>query len=195
MNMNTNSYKILILGDTHIPDRATRIPNKVIEWIENNKPYDMVIHTGDLTEEEVLEYLRNLTCSVIVVQGNMDYINLPEYEIIEIAQIKIGIIHGDQVYPRGNVRKLSRIARKLRVNVLISGHTHAPFIVVDSGILHLNPGSLTGVPSGSGGSLIPSFIIFRLKADGTAEVSLFELLRDRIVLSRHEFFKLTPITA
>jgi predicted phosphodiesterase len=53
------------------------------------------------------------------------------------------------------------IAQKLGVNILVSGHTHSDFIKVGSTSreLLLNPGSLTGVWGGGGGSFTPSFMV------------------------------------
>lgn len=38
--------------------------------------------------------------------------------------IKIGVIHGHQCVPTGDLGSLSAIARQMDVDVLVSGHTH-----------------------------------------------------------------------
>ena len=38
--------------------------------------------------------------------------------------IRIGVIHGHQCVPSGDLDSLSAIARQMDVDVLISGHTH-----------------------------------------------------------------------
>jgi putative phosphoesterase len=40
------------------------------------------------------------------------------------APIRIGVIHGHQCVPTGDLDSLSAIARQMDVDVLISGHTH-----------------------------------------------------------------------
>ena len=40
------------------------------------------------------------------------------------APIRIGVIHGHQCIPTGDLDSLSAIARQMDVDVLISGHTH-----------------------------------------------------------------------
>jgi len=40
------------------------------------------------------------------------------------APIKIGVIHGHQCIPTGDLDSLSSIARQMDVDVLVSGHTH-----------------------------------------------------------------------
>lgn len=40
------------------------------------------------------------------------------------APIRIGVIHGHQCIPSGDLDSLNAIARQMDVDVLISGHTH-----------------------------------------------------------------------
>ncbi len=187
--------RMLIFGDAHVPDRALEIPSRIVEWIERNAPFDIAIYTGDLTGREILSFIERLAPRRYVVAGNMDWLDLPEYEVFELWGVRIGVIHGDQVYPRGNIPKLTRLARRLEVGVLISGHTHDPFIAVHEGILHLNPGSVTGVPSGGGGSLIPSFMYAELSEDLVLFVELYELRRGKLEKTRSERLRLTPLIA
>ncbi len=147
--------RILVISDTHIPYRASSVPHSM-ESLISELEYDVVVHAGDLCEESVLEWVKSLGGEVYVVKGNMDYLPLPEYETFEAEDVRIGVAHGHQVYPRGDIPKLTRIAKKLGVQLLISGHTHKPHYVMHDGVLHVNPGSLTGVWGGGGGSLKPS---------------------------------------
>ncbi len=179
--------KILVIGDTHIPRRASWIPREISSLIENEK-FDRIVCTGDLTDEKVLDYLKSLS-EVTVVKGNMDHLTLPEYEIFNAGKIKIGVIHGDQVYPRGNRDQLKAIAKKLEVDLLISGHTHSPDIHFTE-VLLLNPGSATGVWGGGGGSLKPSFMILEIE-DGEVAVNFYEL--DKELFSTTEKFHLKTI--
>ena len=179
--------KILVIGDTHIPRRASWIPEEISNLIENEK-FDKVVCTGDLTDRKVLDYLEGLS-EVTVVRGNMDHLPLPEYDVFNAEKIKIGVVHGDQVYPRGNREQLKAIAKRLGVDLLISGHTHSPDIHFDE-VLLLNPGSATGVWGGGGGSLKPSFMI--LEIDGReVVVSFYE--PDKELFSTTERFRLKTI--
>ena len=163
---------ILVLGDTHIPRRANRIPDEIEEFVRG-KPFDYVICTGDLTAESVLDYLRQLGRKVVAVRGNMDHLPLPEYAEITIGGFRIGVIHGDQVYPRGNREQLEDIAVERGVEVLISGHTHLPDVYKGRVVL-LNPGSATGAWGGGGGSMRPSFMVVNV-AGSEMVVELYEL--------------------
>jgi len=184
--------KILLIGDTHIPSRASRIPPKIESHIISEK-YSLILCTGDLVIKDVL-LLFNHIGEVKVVKGNMDYLPLPEIEVISLGNIKIGLIHGHQVYPRGDIAKLANIAAKLKVNVLVSGHTHVPSVkkvtIPSREILLLNPGSATGVWSGGGGSLIPSFMELSL-IGSLIRITHYELKVDTLTKSHYEFM-LTP---
>jgi len=181
--------RVLAVSDTHIPERASWIPREVEEFISRGR-YDVVVHAGDLIEEEVLNYLRNAGREVYAVRGNMDYLKLPRYAKFEVGGVAFGVFHGDGVYPRGSIPLLSRVALKLGVGVLISGHTHTPFVAYDKvGVVHVNPGSLTGVWGGGGGSGVPSLIEISLEG-GKVLVELYELEGGRVV--RRGFWEYVP---
>ena len=130
-----------VISDTHIPERASKIPEKVFDIF---KDVDMILHAGDLVSLDVLEELEKIAptkCS----QGNIDRacgIKLPKSVIIEVEGVKIGLNHG-QVYPRGDTQQLKYIAMELGVEILITGHTHWSFITELEDLLLLNPGSPT----------------------------------------------------
>ncbi len=128
-----------IISDTHIYDRASELPKTVFDEFSN---VDLIIHCGDVTDKEVLDLLSDLA-EVIAVRGNMDYLNLPKQQILNINNFKIGVIHGDVIYPRGDKLKLRLLGKEMGVDILISGHTHTPFIDDCGDILLLNPGSST----------------------------------------------------
>lgn len=130
-----------VISDTHIPERASKIPETVFKTFEN---VDMILHAGDLVSTDVIDMLSEIA-PLKCVQGNMDrmyHTKLPKSEIIEVEGIKIGLNHGE-VYPRGDTQQLKYIAMELGVKILISGHTHWSFIKDVGGVLLLNPGSPT----------------------------------------------------
>ena len=128
-----------LISDTHIPDRAKELPQKVFDAFSD---VDLIIHAGDLTSLKVIEELEEIA-PVIAVQGNMDRakgINLPIAKTIEVEDIKIGVAHGE-VYPRADTQQLVYMAKELDVNILVTGHSHQPKIEQTDGVLLLNPGS------------------------------------------------------
>ena len=128
-----------LISDTHIPDRAKVLPQKVLDAFDD---VDLILHAGDLTSPRVIEELESLA-PVMAVQGNMDRVNgidLPKAKVIEAEGLKIGIVHGE-VYPRADSDQLLYLAKELNVDILVSGHSHQPKIEQKEGILLLNPGS------------------------------------------------------
>ena len=128
-----------LISDTHIPDRARVIPEKVLTSF---KDVDLIIHAGDLTTTRVIDELEEIA-PVIAIQGNMDRdagLKLPNAKVIEAEGVKIGVVHGE-VYPRGDTQQLLYLARQLGVNILVSGHSHQPKIEQVENVLLLNPGS------------------------------------------------------
>lgn len=178
--------KVLVISDAHIHDRADEIPKILDEIIRNNKPYDIAIYAGDFTDEDVYSWFKTLSSRTYAVQGNMDYLDLPEKLVINVKNLKIGLIHGHQVRPRGNLEQLSTIANKLGVKMLISGHTHSLLVMRYGNVLHVNPGSITGVWSGSGGSMRPSMIIMNIN-ERTLELVCYELYRGKLEEKIYKF--------
>lgn len=130
-----------LISDTHIPERADKIPEKIFDVF---KDVEMILHAGDLVSRDVLKELEKLA-PTICVQGNMDRmygLKLPKREIIKIDNITIGLDHGE-VYPRGDTQQLKYIGMEMGVDVLITGHTHTPFIKELENMVLLNPGSPT----------------------------------------------------
>nr|WP_048187526.1 YfcE family phosphodiesterase [Methanococcus voltae] len=187
--------RIGIISDTHIPDRHTCreiddinecIKEQFSEYVENElKKVDLIIHCGDLTSKEVIEKLNELKSTkykLILVKGNIDRydpilskIDLPqEYEFI-VNGLKIGVIHGNTIEPRGDKLKLKYMALEKGWDVLISGHTHIPMIEsvegFDKTIMLLNPGSFTcpRIP-------LKTFIILDFENNKLNKIELKEVL-------------------
>ena len=59
------------------------------------------------------------------VKGDFDELpSLSETKVVQIGNFKIGLIHGHQVIPWGDLEALASVQRQLDVDILISGHTH-----------------------------------------------------------------------
>ena len=88
-----------IISDTHMPRAADTLPDKVIKGLEG---VDMILHAGDITEENVLEELGRIA-PIKAVAGNMDGFDFQEIE--QVADIlhhlfwvqTIGVVLGTAV--------------------------------------------------------------------------------------------------
>ncbi len=135
--------KIGVLSDTHMPEKAKVLPQKLITEFKN---CDMVIHVGDMVSMDVVQVLKKVCPNFKAVCGNMDSAeiknNFPEKEIIQIEKFRIGISHG--CGPTGKILNLMKeVFKNDRVDMVIFGHSHDPTNKKDGGIIFFNPGSPT----------------------------------------------------
>ena len=181
---------MLLIGDAHIPRRATEVSLYIMDkltQLTSKTLFDYTFFTGDLVKaQDFLQFLNIRTKNdVFTVIGNMDYYGgnkeSPLYHQLSVplkdgTNIIIGLTHGHQISPRGDLTQLELLALEKNYNILISGHTHKEEIhLTSNGILLLNPGSVTGAWSfiASG---IPSFITLLLNTeDNTLTITLFQL--------------------
>ncbi|MFX1259402.1 MAG: YfcE family phosphodiesterase [Promethearchaeota archaeon] len=182
--------KFLVIGDSHVPKRASEIPKQIqikLEELAKSELFECTFFTGD--EINYPKFMKSLNLitkrEVFRVIGNMDYYygntDAPTYQKLKFNFINrdyliIGLIHGTQIRPRGDRSQLEQFAIKKNNNILISGHTHKEEIfLTKTGILLLNPGSVTGAWSFVA-SRIPSFILLNIDRETKIiEVSLFQL--------------------
>lgn len=152
----------VVVGDFHVPGRAQEIPKWIRDWIEAHKrEIDGIFCTGDLTEYSILAYLNSIA-PTLCVRGNMDYLPLRDFEIVDVGGKRILLIHGHQVRPRGDKEKLYALARAAGADILIHGHTHKYEVVRYKGILMVNPGTATGAWGGSYEGGTESFALLTL---------------------------------
>ena len=133
--------RITVLSDTHIPQRAKDIPQRLWEEI---KQADLVLHAGDVVTPLVLENSSIHAHSGST--GNMDSVELqtvlPDQDLVEIEGVKIGLAHG-----RGAPNQVKFYVQSLfegqDLQVLVFGHSHRPELTKENGVWYLNPGSPT----------------------------------------------------
>ncbi|CAL8474459.1 metallophosphoesterase family protein [Caballeronia sp. S22] len=93
-----------------------------------------IIHAGDICKRNVLDALASLA-PLTVVRGNNDVgddvARLPEHARIELGGATIHIVHD-----------IADIPKQLDgIDVVVTGHSHKPFIEHRNGVLFVNPGS------------------------------------------------------
>ena len=156
-----NMVLILVLGDLHIPHRAAGIPEPFRKMFAQSGRIHQIISCGNLCDKETYEYLRTITTDITCVRGEYDEYpkDLKEVEILEIEDLKFGVIHGHQVVPWGDKDSLALWQRKLDVDVLISGNTFSSKIFSFDGKLFANPGTITGASSSFDPDTTPQFLL------------------------------------
>ena len=192
---------LLAIGDAHIPRRAMEIPPKIYEKLNTltkKQLFDYTFFTGDVIDApKFLDFLKIRTKrDFFRVIGNMDYYggnrDVPIFQQLKLSnQLSIGMTHGAQISPRGDHDQLELLALEKNYNILISGHTHKEEITLTkSGILLINPGSVTGAWSFVA-SQIPSFIIININEDtGQINIILYRLnAREDIISETQDYFR------
>ena len=162
---------VLIIGDFHSPARAFDLPDCFSELLNTDK-IKTVICTGSTGDAATLERISGLGQTVHMVRGAGDeddviFGELPEQIVTTIGKFSIGVIGGHQVVPLGDRTSLEMIARKLGVDILISGGTHVHKIDDLGGKFLMNPGSATGAFSGPDilKPAPPSFMLMAVQGD------------------------------
>jgi hypothetical protein len=139
--------KIGVISDTHIPQASKKLPLILLKELNE---VDLILHAGDLTRLEVLDMLEG-TAKVEAVHGNMDewevIHNLPKKKILEVEDVKIGLIHGSG-HPDGLLEFIKgefNLGLNLNneIDCIVFGHSHKTFNKVVEGVLFFNPGSPT----------------------------------------------------
>lgn len=120
----TDMVLVLLIGDLHIPHRSYDLPIKFKKLLVPGK-IQQILCTGNVCDKETFEYLRTISPDVHVVRGDYDEGNLPLSITVQHSPIRIGVVHGHQAVPPGDLEGLNVIARQMDVDVLISGHTHS----------------------------------------------------------------------
>ncbi len=135
---------VAVTSDTHHGDRTGNLPSLLLKELEKRKPC-LILHAGDVTSAELLERLDSIA-PTIAVRGNADHLHLPKEKILDVEDVRIGLLHGHQFLSL-NAQFLTLKALDMGVDVLIFGHTHRFYH--DTYSLHgdrvflLNPGSPT----------------------------------------------------
>ncbi len=128
--------KILVIGDTHRRDMTA------LSVIEEEKPYDLLIHTGDAEgSEDLFAEAAGVPCRF--VSGNCDYTAYPYDEDFTIGPYRVRLTHGHTHGIGYGIDEYASSLKEEGIQVLIHGHTHQPRAEYHHGVLTLSPGSLS----------------------------------------------------
>ena len=133
--------RLLLLADTHLPQRARRLPDEVWAAVD---AADLVIHAGDWVEPALLDALE-ARAPVIGVWGNNDgaelRARLPEVARRTVDGVRVEVVH-ETGAAQGRERRTE--AAHPEAQLLVFGHSHIPWdTTAPGGLRLLNPGSPT----------------------------------------------------
>ncbi len=134
--------RLLLTSDTHLPRRAKRLPEQLLDEIARA---DAVVHAGDWTDAATLDLFAARARLLIGVYGNNDgpelRARLPEVARAELGGLRFGVVH-ETGAAKGRERRCAQ--RFPDLDVLVFGHSHIPWdSVAPGGPRLLNPGSPT----------------------------------------------------
>ena len=138
--INSITMKIGVISDTHLKE-----VNSHLIAIFSNYFFDadMIIHTGDLISEKIVDFLRQKPLHI--VHGNMDNLEIkkkfPKKKILEVHGFRLGLIHG-WGSPFGIEKRIQ--SEFDDVHAIIYGHSHKSANHIDNGVIFFNPGTATG---------------------------------------------------
>lgn len=117
-----------VISDTHglVRPQAVEALNGV----------DMILHAGDIGNQQVLDTLSEIA-PVVAVRGNNDKgtwaESLPDWEVVQVGSVSIYMLH--------NVNEIDISPSGAGFQVVVSGHSHKPSVEERRGVLYINPGS------------------------------------------------------
>jgi putative phosphoesterase len=159
---------VALISDSHIPSRATAIPDRFRERIETA---DHVIHAGDFDSEGALSNVRAMASRLTAVSGNMDpRVGLPNRAAVELGGVTVVVTHGTGS-KRGYEDRVASVVREEAGEsaVGVAGHTHEVLDTTHGGVRLLNPGSVTGAAPAGRATMLTATV-----GDGTLDVTLHE---------------------
>lgn len=175
--------KILVISDTH--NRINRV-EMLLEALQDSN-IGHIIHCGDHLHDAkaIADKYHNL--QVHMVPGNCD---AEGYEsntskLIQIEGIPIFITHGHKHNVKYDYEEILIDAVAYEAKIAIFGHTHSAYKEKKSGIVLLNPGSLSEPRD----TTMPSFALIDIENHQIKEVSIMQLL-GRNKLGKHPFFRI-----
>ena len=134
--------KIVIVSDTHVPFRAKKLPQKLVDAC---KEADFIIHAGDWQTMDVYHELAAYA-EIDGVTGNVDPWDILDKfgrkKIFTFGDLKIGVVHGDSDRKPTEKQAFETFIND-DVDIIVFGHSHTPVMREVEGVTLFNPGSPT----------------------------------------------------
>lgn len=128
--------KIMVVSDTHGNYLAP------LTCLDEKAGIEVIIHLGDeINDGRILQNLTRIP--LILVPGNCDPDAREPRELCGmLGGQKIFMTHGDIYRVKSGLEALIRKAVSEKASVVLFGHTHAPLVQMENGLLLVNPGTL-----------------------------------------------------
>lgn len=134
--------KIVIVSDTHVPFRAKKLPQKLVDACQEA---DFIIHAGDWQTLDVYHELAAYA-EIDGVTGNVDPWDILDKfgrkKIFTFGDLKIGVVHGDSDRKPTEKQAFDTFIND-DVDIIVFGHSHTPVMREVEGVTLFNPGSPT----------------------------------------------------
>jgi len=140
-----SSKKLLVFSDSH---GHFTILRAVLDWAKNHIPPNGTICAavclGDgLSDLRTAAEATGFYSDWKIVRGNNDYgIQAPETSVFDLAEHRFFMCHGHRHSLYSGYHSLIAAAKKSDADVVLFGHSHAPFYKIVDGITLINPGSI-----------------------------------------------------
>jgi putative phosphoesterase len=126
---------------------------------------DHILHAGDVGDDTILDALSEIA-PITAIRGNVESggrcARLPPTELIELGGLRFYMLHDLQALDLDPVGA--------GIDIVISGHSHQPWVERRKGVLYLNPGS-----AGPRRFALPVSLAFVKTGSGDPVVDLFQL--------------------
>ena len=129
--------KLLLIADTHGMDERFE------QVLRHAGPFDMLLHAGDLEGSEYYYRTRSPAPALCVAGNNDLFTEMPAERLVDVCGLRIWLVHGHRQHVFRGLSELESEALRRDVQVVVFGHTHRPLIEHRSGLMIINPGSLS----------------------------------------------------
>ena len=167
---NRTCMLVLIIGDLHIPYKASELSKIFRENLQPGKIHQ-ILCTGNVCVKSEMDYLRTICNEIVTVRGEYDddCISNVDQTVLTIGGFRVGLVSSYSLFPIEDKSRLAIKQRELDVDILVHGGTHKASAYEYDGCFYLDPGSATGAFTSSDPNPVPSFIL--LNVQGTTAIA------------------------
>ena len=130
--------RVVVIADTHVRQGGRRkLP---VAALAHLRRAEVILHAGDVLEQWFLDDLAELAPVHAVLGNNDTGLDLPERLQLDLAGVRVGMVHDSGTRTGREARLASWFAS---CQLVVFGHSHAPLDARGHGQSLLNPGSPT----------------------------------------------------